>query len=98
LCIFVIIDNHYKTHVVATALLEDETQKTSQTLLLRDIKEGHLNDLNQNHKKIRKPLSDSININIDEQKICEGGENSNIKCRKCGKCRQFGHYASTCID
>ena len=40
-------------------------------------------------------LKDSVCINIiDDKNVID--ETSNMKGRRCGKCRQYGHYSKTC--
>ena len=42
----------------------------------------------QEHQKRRGVLQDSTNVN--------NSEINNEKGRRCGKCREFGHYSKTC--
>lgn len=43
----------------------------------------------------KRVLKDSTKVNITNNVIVEE-ETNNIKGRKCGKCKQYGHYAKTC--
>lgn len=43
----------------------------------------------------KRVLKDSTKVNITENVIVEE-ETNNTKGRKCGKCKQYGHYAKTC--
>jgi hypothetical protein len=42
----------------------------------------------------KRVLKDSTKVNITDNVIVE--ETNNTKGRKCGKCKQYGHYAKTC--
>ena len=43
----------------------------------------------------KRVLKDSTKVNITDYVIVEE-ETNNTKGQKCGKCKQYGHYAKTC--
>ena len=51
----------------------------------------------QSTSKENRVLQDSMQVNVrNDNNVLEGEMNNNTKGRRCGICKQYGHYAKTC--